>query len=74
MLALNLIENLLRNWREATGNVKRWNEKEDIDTALDGERAAVGGSGVPQDSARGRPPPADGDMPLVARAKHDQFA
>jgi hypothetical protein len=26
----NLIENVLRNWREATGNVKRWNGKEDM--------------------------------------------
>jgi transposase-like protein len=29
-LSTNLIENVLRNWREATGNVKRWNEKEDM--------------------------------------------
>jgi hypothetical protein len=29
-LSTNLIENMLRNWREATGNVKRWNEKEDM--------------------------------------------
>jgi len=29
-LSTNLIENTLRNWREATGNVKRWNEKEDM--------------------------------------------
>jgi putative transposase len=26
----NLIENVLRNWREATCNVRRWNEKEDM--------------------------------------------
>lgn len=31
-LSTNLIENVLRNWREATGNVKRWNEKEDMVT------------------------------------------
>jgi len=29
-LSTNLIENVLRNWREATGNVKRWNEKSDM--------------------------------------------
>ena len=29
-LTTNLIENVLRNWREATGNVKRWNEQEDM--------------------------------------------
>jgi len=29
-LSTNLIENVLRNWREATGNVKRWNEKVDM--------------------------------------------
>ena len=29
-LSTNLIENALRNWREATGNVKRWNEKHDM--------------------------------------------
>jgi transposase-like protein len=29
-LSTNLIENVLRNWREATGNVKRWNEQEDM--------------------------------------------
>jgi len=29
-LSTNLIENVLRNWREATGNVKRWNEKHDM--------------------------------------------
>lgn len=29
-LSTNLMENVLRNWREATGNVKRWNEKEDM--------------------------------------------
>ena len=29
-LSTNLIENVLRNWREATGNVKRWNGKEDM--------------------------------------------
>lgn len=29
-LSTNLIKNVLRNWREATGNVKRWNEKEDM--------------------------------------------
>jgi transposase-like protein len=29
-LSTNLIENVLRNWREATGNIKRWNEKEDM--------------------------------------------
>jgi hypothetical protein len=29
-LSTNLIGNVLRNWREATGNVKRWNEKEDM--------------------------------------------
>lgn len=29
-LSTNLIENTLRNWREATGNVKRWSEKEDM--------------------------------------------
>ena len=29
-LSTNLIENVLRNWREATGNVKRWNEKQDM--------------------------------------------
>lgn len=29
-LSTNLIENVLRNWREATGNVKRWSEKEDM--------------------------------------------
>lgn len=29
-LSTNLIENVLRNWREASGNVKRWNEKEDM--------------------------------------------
>ena len=29
-LNTNLIENVLRNWREATGNVKRWNEKQDM--------------------------------------------
>ena len=29
-LSTNLIENVLRNWREATGNVKRWNEKTDM--------------------------------------------
>jgi transposase-like protein len=28
-LSTNLIGNVLRNWREATGNVKRWNGKED---------------------------------------------
>ena len=29
-LSTNLIENTMRNWREASGNVKRWNEKEDM--------------------------------------------
>ena len=29
-LTTNLIENFFRNWREATGNVKRWNEQEDM--------------------------------------------
>ncbi|MBK1835765.1 IS256 family transposase, partial [Roseibacillus ishigakijimensis] len=29
-LNTNLIENMLRNWREATGNVKRWQEKDDM--------------------------------------------
>lgn len=29
-LNTNLIENVLRDWREATGNVKRWNEKQDM--------------------------------------------
>jgi putative transposase len=29
-LSTNLIENVLRNWREATGNIKRRNEKEDM--------------------------------------------
>ena len=29
-LSTNLIESVLRNWREATGNIKRWNEKEDM--------------------------------------------
>jgi len=29
-LSTNLIENMLRNWREATGNIKRWNESEDM--------------------------------------------
>ena len=29
-LSTNLIENVLRNWREATGNIKRWNEKNDM--------------------------------------------
>jgi hypothetical protein len=29
-LSTNLIENVLRNWRGATGNVKHWNEKEDM--------------------------------------------
>ncbi|NIP19095.1 MAG: IS256 family transposase [Xanthomonadales bacterium] len=29
-LSTNLIENVLRNWREATGNVKRWSEKKDM--------------------------------------------
>ncbi len=29
-LSANLIENVLRNWREATGNIKRWNEKGDM--------------------------------------------
>jgi putative transposase len=29
-LSTNLIENVLRNWRAATGNVKRWNEKQDM--------------------------------------------
>lgn len=27
LLSINLIENALRNWRAARGNVKRWNEK-----------------------------------------------
>jgi transposase-like protein len=29
-LSTNLIENVFRNWREATGNIKRWSEKEDM--------------------------------------------
>jgi len=29
-LSTNLIENTLRNWRAASGNVKRWNEKKDM--------------------------------------------
>ena len=29
-LSTNLIENVLRNWRETTGNVKHWSEKEDM--------------------------------------------
>ena len=29
-LSTNVIENVIRNWREATGNVKRWNEKKDM--------------------------------------------
>jgi len=29
-LSTNLIENVFRNWREATGHVKRWNEQEDM--------------------------------------------
>lgn len=29
-LSTNLIENVFRNWREATGNVKRWNEAKDM--------------------------------------------
>jgi len=29
-LSTNLIENALRNWRAASGNVKRWNEKKDM--------------------------------------------
>jgi len=30
LLNTNIIENMLRNWRAATGNVKRWNEKESM--------------------------------------------
>lgn len=30
LLSTNLIENMLRNWREATGNVKLWKEKGDM--------------------------------------------
>ncbi len=29
-LNTNVIENVIRNWREATGKVKRWNEKQDM--------------------------------------------
>ena len=29
-LSTNLIVNTLRNWREATSNVKRWNENEEM--------------------------------------------
>lgn len=29
-LSTNLIENALRNWRAATGNIKRWRENEDM--------------------------------------------
>jgi hypothetical protein len=29
-LSTNLIGNVLHNWREATGNMRRWNEKEDM--------------------------------------------
>ena len=28
-LSTNLIENVFRNWRVQSGNVKRWNEKQD---------------------------------------------
>lgn len=30
LLSTNLIENMIRNWREATGNVKLWKEKGDM--------------------------------------------
>ena len=33
-LSTDLIENVLRNWREATGNIKRWNEKNDMVSRL----------------------------------------
>ena len=29
-LSTNIIENMIRNWREATGNVKLWSEKKDM--------------------------------------------
>jgi hypothetical protein len=29
-VSTNLIENVIRNWRAQSGNVKRWNEKEDM--------------------------------------------
>ena len=29
-LSTNLIENVIRNWRKQSGNVKRWNEKNDM--------------------------------------------
>ena len=29
-LSTNVIENVFNNWREATGNVKRWSEKKDM--------------------------------------------
>jgi len=29
-LSTNLIENVIRNWRAQSGNVKRWKEKEDM--------------------------------------------
>ena len=29
-LSTNLIENVFRNWRAQSGNVKRWNEKQDM--------------------------------------------
>ena len=29
-LSTNIIENMIRNWRDATGNVKLWKEKEDM--------------------------------------------
>ena len=30
LLSTNAIENVIRNWREQTGNVKRWNVKGDM--------------------------------------------
>ena len=30
LLSINLIENMLRNWSEATGNIKPWNESKDM--------------------------------------------
>jgi len=54
-LSTNLIEKVLRNWREATGDGQRevLERKRRHGAELDGIRLVVGGSGVSQDPPRG---------------------
>jgi len=60
-LSTNLIENVFRNWREATGNIKRWNEKGDMVSRWMA-------SGLLWAEAGFRKVRGHGDLPLLAAA------